>query len=237
MSEKLLEMTLLFVIIMFFILWEYKKPARRNKLKLSRLDCIAVINTTLFSFVGKLLIQPNQSLIDGAIFASWSMPAKYAGAIFLVDFILYWAHRFMHSKWLWQTHHFHHSVHELDWLKGLYTSGSHLLMYLIPQLVVGYFLFGFSRVEMISLFTLAYFVQMWQHANIRVPMGYLRYIFVSPQSHRLHHAKQRAYYNSNYGAIFSFWDVMFGTYQEPLSEAYSLGSDLKKPLLSSLIGY
>jgi len=39
----------------------------------------------------------------------------------------------------------------------------------------------------------------------------LRYIMVTPQSHRIHHSRKVEHRDKNYGAIFSIWDHLFGT--------------------------
>jgi sterol desaturase/sphingolipid hydroxylase (fatty acid hydroxylase superfamily) len=56
---------------------------------------------------------------------------------------------------------------------------------------------------------------MFHHANISFPfersMGRL---FIVPFLHRLHHSKERAEHDRNYGAVFSVWDRMLGTASE-----------------------
>ena len=49
------------------------------------------------------------------------------------------------------------------------------------------------------------------HANIKANFGLLRYVLVTPQSHRLHHSIEPQHRDRNFGIIFSFWDRMFGT--------------------------
>ena len=49
------------------------------------------------------------------------------------------------------------------------------------------------------------------HANVRLNFGPLRYILVTPQSHRIHHACEDRYRDRNFGFTFSIWDRMFGT--------------------------
>jgi fatty acid hydroxylase family protein len=49
------------------------------------------------------------------------------------------------------------------------------------------------------------------HANIRSDFGPLRYLLVTPQSHRVHHSRDLAHLNHNYGATLSIWDYLFGT--------------------------
>ena len=49
------------------------------------------------------------------------------------------------------------------------------------------------------------------HANVRLNLGPLRYILVTPQSHRVHHAGEARYQDKNFGRTFSIWDRIFGT--------------------------
>jgi sterol desaturase/sphingolipid hydroxylase (fatty acid hydroxylase superfamily) len=49
------------------------------------------------------------------------------------------------------------------------------------------------------------------HGNIRTNLGPLRYVLVTPQSHRIHHSIEPRHRDTNFGALFSIWDQMFGT--------------------------
>lgn len=40
----------------------------------------------------------------------------------------------------------------------------------------------------------------------------MRRLLVSPASHAVHHSTDAREYNANYGRVFSFWDVLFGTF-------------------------
>ena len=55
-----------------------------------------------------------------------------------------------------------------------------------------------------------------EHASVCIPEPFetwLRWIFVTPDMHRLHHSQIKEHTNSNYSTIFSFWDRCCGTYQ------------------------
>jgi sterol desaturase/sphingolipid hydroxylase (fatty acid hydroxylase superfamily) len=55
------------------------------------------------------------------------------------------------------------------------------------------------------------------HANIRLPKKIdagLSWVFISPNMHKVHHHWQQPYTDSNYGAVLSIWDRLFGTYKE-----------------------
>ena len=49
------------------------------------------------------------------------------------------------------------------------------------------------------------------HANLRTNYGFLKYILVTPQSHRIHHSIEPRHFNKNFGLFFSVWDRLFGT--------------------------
>ena len=41
---------------------------------------------------------------------------------------------------------------------------------------------------------------------------HLRWVFITPDMHRVHHSLDTAEHNGNYGGLFSFWDRLFGNY-------------------------
>jgi len=58
---------------------------------------------------------------------------------------------------------------------------------------------------------------MFNHANIRLPLGLdrlIRTLLVTPDMHRVHHSDIRSEHDSNYGFALSIWDRLFGTYIE-----------------------
>jgi sterol desaturase/sphingolipid hydroxylase (fatty acid hydroxylase superfamily) len=57
---------------------------------------------------------------------------------------------------------------------------------------------------------------MFSHGNIRVPArldGFLRWIVVTPDMHRVHHSILPEETNSNFGFNLPWWDRLFGTYR------------------------
>ena len=49
-------------------------------------------------------------------------------------------------------------------------------------------------------------------------MGWLEYWLVTPSHHRVHHAINPEYLDKNFGNVFIFWDMLFGTFQPELKE-------------------
>ena len=57
----------------------------------------------------------------------------------------------------------------------------------------------------------------FNHGNIKIPEKLerkLRYFFVTPEMHRIHHSRIPRETNSNYSFSLSCWDRLFGTYTE-----------------------
>lgn len=52
------------------------------------------------------------------------------------------------------------------------------------------------------------------HGNVRTDYGPLRYLFVTPQSHRVHHSQEPEHADKNFGVIFCIWDRIFGTHMD-----------------------
>jgi sterol desaturase/sphingolipid hydroxylase (fatty acid hydroxylase superfamily) len=54
------------------------------------------------------------------------------------------------------------------------------------------------------------------HANISFPKRIekvLRYIFVTPDLHRVHHSSYQPETDTNFSAVFPIWDILFGTFK------------------------
>lgn len=229
------EKASLVLFVALFAWWEARRPARPRRPGFEALDVVVVVNVGLFSIACNWLLTP-AVLFESAAFGTLPLAAKIICALVVIDFTLYWLHRGMHSRMLWNTHRFHHSVKEMNWLKGVYMSGTHIAMYLAAQVLIGYYVFGFSRIEMAIAVIIGYFVQLWQHANVTIEIGVLKYVFVTPQSHRLHHALGEELRDKNFGAVLSVWDVLFGTYVAPSREDYTLGVTDDVPVVRGLIG-
>ena len=76
----------------------------------------------------------------------------------------------------------------------------------------------------------------FSHSNVRIPAGvdrWLRYVIVTPDLHRIHHSSWQPETDSNYGAVFPVWDLVFGTFRaEPRGrhEDMQLGlAELREP--------
>ncbi|MCS6205368.1 sterol desaturase family protein [Shewanella baltica] len=131
--------------------------------------------------------------------------------LLVADLMQYAAHRAYHEiPFLWRFHSVHHSAKHLDWLAG---SRQHMFELIATRCLVltPIFILGFSK-DIISIYVIIVGVQaVFNHANVQVNFGWLRYLIVSPQFHHWHHASDKAAIDRNYAAHFSFLDYLFGT--------------------------
>lgn len=147
--------------------------------------------------------------------ATWVV---YVIAFISLDFAGYWVHRLQHEYNLfWNAHIIHHSSEEFNLACALRQSISTLIkvfaIFLLPAA-----LFGVPEQVIALVAPLHLFAQFWYHTQHIGKLGFLENIIVTPSHHRVHHAINPEYLDKNYSQIFIFWDKLFGTYQEEMSE-------------------
>jgi sterol desaturase/sphingolipid hydroxylase (fatty acid hydroxylase superfamily) len=139
----------------------------------------------------------------------------WAGApltLLLADLFGYWVHRLKHRGGiLWRVHSVHHSSERLDWLAA---ARAHPLEEVVTVALafVPLFLAG-ARIEWLApIGPILLLHAIVLHARVPFRYGPLRFVLVSPAFHRWHHAKGA---RCNYAGLFSFWDLLFGTFHLP----------------------
>ena len=133
-------------------------------------------------------------------------------AVLLVaDLIQYATHRAYHEiPFLWRFHAVHHSTKVMDWMAG---SRMHFFELIVTRVsILGpLFVLGFSKEAMDAYIVVVGFQAVFNHANVKLPWGPLKYIIVTPDFHHWHHGSDRAAIDRNYAAHFAFIDYLFGT--------------------------
>jgi sterol desaturase/sphingolipid hydroxylase (fatty acid hydroxylase superfamily) len=135
-------------------------------------------------------------------------------ALLLFDLVNYWNHRWMHTRWLWGFHAVHHSDPDMNWtttyrvhaLEGLFMIGT-------LALLAGWVGFPPQAVALAALIGRLH--NNYVHCALGWSHGWFDRVIASPQLHRWHHSEDPAVYGKNLANIFSFYDVMFGTYHNP----------------------
>ena len=111
---------------------------------------------------------------------------------------------------LWRLHAVHHSVKSMDWMAG---SRQHILELIITRTLVlaPIYVFGFSKEVIDAYIVIVGFQAVFNHANVSVRLGPLRYLLVTPNFHHWHHSQDNEALDKNYAAHFAFLDYLFGT--------------------------
>ena len=73
-------------------------------------------------------------------------------------------------------------------------------------------LLGFTPTVVLSALFLNLLYQFWLHADWIPRLGWLEYVFNTPSSHRVHHARNPEYLDANYGGVLIVFDRLFGSY-------------------------
>jgi sterol desaturase/sphingolipid hydroxylase (fatty acid hydroxylase superfamily) len=158
--------------------------------------------------------------------ANVSWPVAFLGSVLLLDFLSYFAHRLLHTSYLWHTHAAHHSVEHLYWFGGARVSPVHCVV----QGTCGAFLglvwpVNGGMAGLVAGALLYVCMQHFNHANLRLRLGALEWLFVVPRYHFVHHGADKKLNNSNFGFLLTVWDRIFGTYTNPddASDNFPLG--------------
>ncbi|MFP5392692.1 MAG: sterol desaturase family protein [Gammaproteobacteria bacterium] len=131
--------------------------------------------------------------------------------ILCADLVQYCTHRAYHEvPFLWRFHAIHHSAKTMDWLAG---SRQHMLELLVTRVGVlgALYVLGFEKSVMDLYIVVVGFQAVFNHANVHLPWGPLKYLIVTPDFHHWHHSSDDIAIDKNYAAHFSFIDHILGT--------------------------
>ena len=157
-------------------------------------------------------------------------------AYFIATFIFYWWHRWRHEyHWLWLGfHQIHHSPQRLEVITSFYKHPGEMIINSIIGSLLVYALLGLS-IEGGAVYTLCTALgEFFYHTNIKTPR-WVGFFFQRPEMHRIHHQHDR--HRNNYGDI-TWWDMLFGTYENPKEWQHSCGFDPgKEEMLLPMLCY
>lgn len=141
--------------------------------------------------------------------------AALVAGVLLSDLLMYAVHRAEHHIFLfWRFHAVHHADTDVDVTTAF---RHHPGEFLLNSFVVMFVLFGLGApTSLIPIYGLIFLsVSLLQHMNSPMPNRLERllgFVLVTPGMHRVHHSVLAEHYGANFGAVFSFWDRLFGTY-------------------------
>lgn len=141
--------------------------------------------------------------------------ATWLLAFILWDFCFYWLHRLHHYiTILWGVHSVHHEGEHFSLSLGIrnswYSSITSFPFFIIMALI------GIPVDIFVAVSSIHYFIQFYNHNHLVKKSGWLEYIIVTPSHHRVHHGKNKPYFNKNFSGTFVIWDKIFNSFQEEL---------------------
>ena len=184
---------------------------------------LLTVNFAIHRLFGWML---NESVHD-AVQATPFIPQLLL-CILVADLVQYWFHRSYHEvPFLWRFHAVHHSAKTMDWLAG---SRQHMLELICTRVGVlgALYVLGFEKNVMDIYIVIVGFQAVFNHANVHLPWGPLKYVFVTPDFHHWHHSSDDVAIDRNYAAHYAFLDHLFGTAikgQEGFPEKYGVQGD------------
>ncbi len=131
------------------------------------------------------------------------------------DLRFYVHHRLAHRvRWPWAMHVVHHSSQHYNYsvaLRQAWTKHfSGMLLLYVPLVLVG---FNPAVILFVALVNSSYQFLLHTETIGKLPRWF-EFVFNTPSHHRVHHANNPQYLDSNYGGTLIIWDRMFGTFAE-----------------------
>jgi sterol desaturase/sphingolipid hydroxylase (fatty acid hydroxylase superfamily) len=219
----LLYPVVIFGSLLVVALWELCRPRRRREFPAlrRRLGNISfwVLNLVLAALLlpPAAFVRPRIEALSGLAFPSW--PITDAGSSLVTGFLMldllhYLVHRSEHAVPLfWRFHALHHSDPDVDVTTSV---RHHPVEYVLCSVVywLAALLLSIPLVVVVSHALALFGTTAIQHGNIRLPEQverWLQPVLITPDMHRIHHSVVYDQANSNYGAVLSVWDRLFGT--------------------------
>jgi sterol desaturase/sphingolipid hydroxylase (fatty acid hydroxylase superfamily) len=231
------------IIIIYFIcilFLEYHIP--HNKLRNIKIDflnsTIGAINKIIFFII--IPINLNDFMVTNIVdhFKLSSLPYHILISILLLDFAIYWQHRFFHmNNKLFKLHALHHTDRQLTSTSAFrFHIFELILSFIYKHLFV--FLLGIPYLDYIYYEVILLMFAIFNHSNIEIPHAiekYLKIIFITPKTHRSHHDLSPISQNRNFGNIFTFWDKIFLSYEYKETYKYGIKHFANEPKLLNLL--
>jgi len=212
-------------VLLLMMIWEKFRPRRAPtvpiKLRWTSNLTISVLNVVVLRLVFPMLglalavtaLDRGWGILNNAEIPGWIvLPVS----LILLDLIIYWQHRLFHKIPLfWRLHRMHHTDLDFDTTTGVrfhpLEAVCSMIIKSLAIIVVGVSPLAFLLFEILLNGT-----SLFNHGNVTIPAridGWLRWLIVTPDMHRVHHSVEPHELNRNFGFNLPWWDRLFGTYQ------------------------
>ncbi len=224
LSEKRIQTIIIFGVFVLQYLFEHVFPEQKkyNDLKNEGRNGLVGIFNVIILFIPSALLVELLSLVSKykiGLLQQFSFPfwILLPLTIVLMDLLMYWWHRFNHTKkFLWKFHRFHHQEKKMN---STTVFRFHTIELLFSTIFRAFFYVavGFTFLPILVYELLFFAAVIVHHSNINITEkfdGVYRQLFSSPLMHRIHHSQKQEETDTNYGSVFSCWDRLFKTYKK-----------------------
>lgn len=173
-----------------------------------------LLTAVIFHFWNRWVGRPGWMKPLALNLAGQSIFVQVIATVGVGSFIYYWGHRAEHSiPLLWRFHSVHHSIERLDWLA---TFRGHVYdsCWSTALVAMAMAFLGLSEPTAMWFVVYRFLEGQIEHSNVRVPLGFLKWVIPSPWFHQWHHAMDAEALNKNFSP-YPLWDVLFGTAYMP----------------------
>lgn len=146
--------------------------------------------------------------------SSWPQWLQLLVFFIILDFVQWFTHTLLHKySFLWKFHKVHHSVKEMGFAAHLRYHWMENILYKPLKTFAVMILFGFEPEQAYIVHLIAITIGHFNHSNIKITWGPLKYIINNPVMHLYHHAYKlpEGKYGVNFGISLSLWDYIFKT--------------------------
>jgi sterol desaturase/sphingolipid hydroxylase (fatty acid hydroxylase superfamily) len=192
-------------------------PALRRRLGNIGIWLLNIVLAT-FTFAPPDTFRPQLEATFGVALPSWPIANQWLSfgtAFLLLDLLQYAMHRCQHAvPFLWRFHALHHSDPDVD----VTTSVRHHPIEYV--LAAGFYWLAVLALDVPVFVVMSHALAVFAaaavtHGNTRLP-GWLdrllQPVVITLDLHLVHHSISYDEANANFGAVFSIWDRLFGTY-------------------------
>lgn len=170
----------------------------------------------LFADLG--ITSKSLSIVDIAHWPQWVQLLVF---FVILDFVQWFTHVLLHRvPAFWEFHKVHHSVKEMGFAAHLRFHWMENILYKPLKTFGVMILGGFEPEQAYIVHFAAIAIGHFNHANIKLTWGPLKYVLNNPVMHLYHHAYNLPdghKYGMNYGISLSLWDYIFRTNYIPES--------------------
>lgn len=162
------------------------------------------------------------------------LPLRVVMFYLAADLGSYWMHRLMHTRHVWRAHRWHHSPTQLYWLAGVRSTIPQQILFNLPYIAAVPLLVGAPAWIVPAMVAQGVVQNHWMHMNVSWRSNWIERVLVTPRYHHIHHSTHAELHDGNYGAVFSIWDRLFGTYIDPdrtRPKQFGTGDKQRDPVL------